>query len=66
MFSTWERLGYYNPVAKGQSVALRIDTERADYWLGQGAQASERVSYLLKKWRKQEAEQATAQETAAA
>jgi small subunit ribosomal protein S16 len=61
-----ERLGYYNPVAKGQAVGLRIDLERADHWLGQGAQASERVSYLIKKWRKQQAEQSVEQEPAAA
>lgn len=43
-----ERVGFFNPVAKGQEERLRIDKERVDYWLGKGALASERVSKLLK------------------
>ncbi|HET7308113.1 MAG TPA: 30S ribosomal protein S16 [Gammaproteobacteria bacterium] len=43
-----ERLGFFNPIAVGGEEKLRVDTERAQYWLGQGAQASERVSKLLK------------------
>ena len=31
---------------------LRVDIERADYWIGQGAQPSERVAALLKVSRK--------------
>ncbi len=37
-----ERVGYYNPMARGQDVRLQIESERVDYWLGQGAQASDR------------------------
>jgi small subunit ribosomal protein S16 len=48
-----ERLGFFNPVAKGKEEKLRIDVERVDHWLGHGAQASERVSSLLKSYRKQ-------------
>ncbi len=47
-----ERLGFYNPVATGQETELKIDLERADYWLTQGAQASERVAQLIKQYRK--------------
>ncbi len=43
-----EQLGFYNPVARGNEEKLRVDLERVDYWLGQGAQASERVQHLLK------------------
>ena len=43
-----ERVGFFNPVARGQEERLRIDRDRVDYWLGQGAQASERVAQLLK------------------
>lgn len=43
-----ERIGFFNPVAQGQEERLRVDRERATFWLGQGAQASERVSRLLK------------------
>ena len=43
-----ERLGYYNPMAKGQEVRLNLENDRIAHWLGQGAQASERVAKLLK------------------
>lgn len=43
-----ERIGYYNPVARGQEVRLHLESERADYWLSQGAQPSDRVKRLLK------------------
>ncbi|GAA3572404.1 MULTISPECIES: 30S ribosomal protein S16 [Marinobacter] len=43
-----ERVGFFNPVARGQEERLRVDRDRVDYWLGQGAQASERVAQLLK------------------
>ena len=42
-----ERLGFFNPVARGQDVRLRVDQERVDHWIGQGAQLSERVSHLV-------------------
>lgn len=47
-----ERLGYYNPVARGQETVLDINLERVEHWLGQGAQASDRVASLLKKFKK--------------
>jgi len=50
-----ERIGFFNPVAKGQEEALRIDRERVDYWVSQGAQLSDRVKQLLKQ-SEQEAE----------
>ena len=53
-----ERLGFFNPVARGKEEKLRIDIERADYWIGQGAQPSDRVSQLLKVGRKEAAAQA--------
>jgi len=43
-----ERLGFYNPVATGQAEQLKLDRERIDYWLGQGAKPSERVLKLIK------------------
>jgi len=43
-----ERIGFFNPVAAGEEVRLNIDTERAQYWVSQGAQPSERVAKLLK------------------
>lgn len=43
-----ERLGFFNPLASGSEEAVRIDRARAEYWLSQGAQASERVASLLR------------------
>lgn len=44
-----ERVGFFNPVARGQEERLRIDQPRIDYWLSQGATLSERVASLVKK-----------------
>ena len=43
-----ERIGFVNPMAVESEESLRIDTERADYWISQGAQPSERVANILK------------------
>ena len=43
-----ERLGFFNPVAQGNEERLRLDNERVQYWVSQGAQASERVASLIK------------------
>ena len=47
-----ERLGFFNPVGTDKEENLRIDLERVDYWLGQGAQPSDRVVSLIKLQRK--------------
>jgi small subunit ribosomal protein S16 len=54
-----ERLGFYNPVAKGQSEMLRVDLDRVDYWIGVGAQPSDVVKSLLKQARRNAAAAAT-------
>jgi len=43
-----ERVGFFNPIAAGKEVRLEINNDRLDYWLSQGAQASERVAALVK------------------
>jgi small subunit ribosomal protein S16 len=53
-----ERVGFFNPLARGQEERLRLDRERIAYWQGQGAQISDRVAKLL--------QQAPAEEAAAA
>ena len=45
-----ERLGFYNPVASGQDVPLKIDTDRVAYWVANGARTSERVARLIKEY----------------
>jgi len=42
-----EEIGYYNPVAN--PVEMKIDDERAKYWLGVGAQPTDTVRALLTK-----------------
>jgi small subunit ribosomal protein S16 len=43
-----ERIGFFNPVAVGGEVRLRIDRARAKDWIARGAQPTERVLQLLK------------------
>jgi len=43
-----ERLGFYNPFARGNEETIRLDGERVDYWKSVGAQTSERVARLIK------------------
>ncbi|MDX1344796.1 MAG: 30S ribosomal protein S16 [Gammaproteobacteria bacterium] len=50
-----ERLGFFNPMAKGGEERLRIALDRVDHWVSQGAQTSERVGDLLKGYRKEAA-----------
>jgi small subunit ribosomal protein S16 len=46
--SGWiESIGYYNPVSEPKE--LKIDEERLNYWLGVGAQPSEKVKKLTAK-----------------
>lgn len=42
-----EEIGTYYPLQKGEN--FRVDSERADYWLKQGAQPSDTVRSILKK-----------------
>lgn len=43
-----ERVGFFNPVAKGQEERLRLNSERIEYWQGHGALPTERVASLIK------------------
>jgi small subunit ribosomal protein S16 len=43
-----ERIGFFNPIASGQDQRLSLNQERLQYWLGTGAQPSERVVSLMK------------------
>ncbi len=43
-----ERIGFFNPLAKGQEERLRLDLERMAFWQSQGAKLSPRVSTLVK------------------
>ena len=43
-----ERLGFFNPFARGQEERLRLEDERIAYWKSVGAQPSSRVARLIK------------------
>lgn len=43
-----ERVGFYNPSAIGQEIPLKIEQDRIDHWIAQGAQVSDRVAKLIK------------------
>ena len=60
-----ERLGFYNPLAKGNAEKLRIDLERVDYWLSVGARPSDTVKKLVHDARKLAPEAAPAGNEAA-
>jgi len=49
-----ERLGFFNPVARGDAERLRLDLDRLQHWVGQGAQLSDRVAQLAKEAAKQQ------------
>ena len=57
-----ERLGFFNPVAKGQEVTLRLDLEKVQGWIEKGAQPTDRVKQLIKQAKKSAA---ATEETAA-
>jgi small subunit ribosomal protein S16 len=50
-----ERVGYFNPCARGQEVRVMIEQERIDHWTAHGAQVSERVASLIKQQQSQAA-----------
>ena len=43
-----ERVGFFNPGARGQEERLRIDMPRLEHWASQGATLSQRVASLVK------------------
>lgn len=43
-----ERIGFYNPLAKGGEEPLRIAQDRLTYWIGVGATPSDTVARLIK------------------
>lgn len=42
-----ERVGFFNPLAKGDEQRMRLDLDRIDYWLSVGAQPSDRARQLI-------------------
>ena len=50
-----EMVGYFNPVARGKEVKLKLELDRIEHWLKLGAQQSDRVRQLVSVYRKQAA-----------
>lgn len=50
-----ERVGFFNPLARGEEQRLNVDLERIDHWVGTGATLSDRVASLVKEVRKEAA-----------
>jgi small subunit ribosomal protein S16 len=42
-----EQVGYFNPIAAGKEIDLKMDIERVNHCLGHGAQPSDRVKNLI-------------------
>lgn len=47
-----ERVGFFNPIAQGQAERVRINLERVNHWIRQGASLSDRVASLVKEVQK--------------
>ena len=45
-----EELGIYDPMVPDTDARVRLNGERVDYWLSVGAQPSEKVAILIKKY----------------
>lgn len=43
-----EKLGFFNPIARGQEERLRLEHDRIEHWVSQGAAVSNRVAKLIK------------------
>jgi len=48
-----ERLGFYNPVGAQEQENLRIELDRVEYWVDNGAQLSPTVRRLVREYRQQ-------------
>jgi small subunit ribosomal protein S16 len=46
-----ERIGYFNPVARGNEVRLHLEEDKLVAWQGKGAKLSDRVKQLVKEFK---------------
>jgi len=47
-----ERVGFFNPIANEKEEGVRLNLDRIEHWVGQGATVSDRVSALIKEAKK--------------
>lgn len=50
-----ERVGFFNPLARGQEERIRVALDRVEYWVSKGAQTTDRVGALIKDYQKAQA-----------
>lgn len=50
-----ERVGFFNPGARGNEERLRVDLERVDFWVSKGTKLSDRVAVLVAEAREAQA-----------
>ena len=43
-----ERIGFFNPIANENEEAFKINKDRIEYWVSNGAKTTERVEKLIK------------------
>lgn len=48
-----EKVGFYNPSVRGQAIELSLELSRIEHWVSVGAQLSDTVASLVKRFRKQ-------------
>lgn len=53
-----ERVGFFDPHARGNAERLRVDLDRIDHWVSVGAQMSDRVRSLVVEARKRSVDEA--------
>ena len=53
-----ERVGFFDPHARGNAERLRVDLDRIDHWVSVGAQMSDRVRILVVEARKRSVDEA--------
>lgn len=47
-----ERVGFYNPVARGNEKKVEMNVERINHWISNGAQMTDKVAVLFKETNK--------------
>lgn len=47
-----ERLGFFNPVARGKETPLQLDLDKISEWQAKGAQVSDRVDSLIREYKR--------------
>jgi len=47
-----ERVGFFNPMARGAEKTLELSLDRVEHWVSKGASTSDRVKNLIKQARK--------------